>query len=103
MLILLVTGCACISEALEFGSMPLVLPTAKCELNITLAEQGLISSISFLGQVLTAQIWAILIDKWGRIKSLRLSVSMYLIFSILSSFSVNSIMLLVCRFLNGLW
>lgn len=97
------TGFASIASVLDFGSMAFVLPAAKCELNITLAERGLISSVTFVGQILSTQIWAILIDTWGRCKCLRLSMSMFLFFSILSSFSVSSGMLLGCRLITGLW
>lgn len=82
--------------------MAFVLPVAKCELNITNAEQGLINAVAFIGVVLTSHIWGFMADTWGRQKVLRLALFAGFLFSSISSFSTSSTMLLITRFLVGL-
>lgn len=82
--------------------MAYVLPAAKCDLHITTLEQGFLLSMSFYGCVLTAFFWGFLSDTWGRKKVLQLSLSICCLFSIISSVSYSSTMLLVTRGIIGL-
>lgn len=82
--------------------MALVLPLAKCELNLSNGEQGAINAVTFIGIVMTSHLWGFLSDTWGRRKVLLLSLGSGFIFSTISSFSVSSTMLLVTRFFVGL-
>lgn len=83
--------------------MAFVLPSAKCEMIITNTEQGLINAVSFMGVVLTSHFWGFLADTWGRRKVLQTALSTSFVFSVLSSLSTNSTMLLVTRLGVGLW
>lgn len=83
--------------------MAFVLPAAKCDIEMTTAEQGLINAIGFIGVVLTSHFWGFMADTWGRRKVLLFSLLSGFIFSIISSFSVSSLMLLLTRLLVGMW
>lgn len=83
--------------------MAFVLPAAKCDIEMTTAEQGLINAIGFIGVVLTSHFWGFMSDTWGRLKVLKFSLLSGFIFSIISSFSVSSLMLLLTRLVVGMW
>lgn len=82
--------------------MAFVLPLAKCELNMSNAEQGAINAVTFIGVVLTSHFWGFLADTWGRRKVLIVSLGSGFVFSAISSFSVSSTMMLVTRLFVGL-
>lgn len=42
---------------MEGLNMAIVLPAAKCDIDITTTEQGLINVISFVGVILTSHFW----------------------------------------------
>lgn len=42
---------------MEGLNMAIVLPAAKCDIEITTTEQGLINAIGFIGVVLTSHFW----------------------------------------------
>lgn len=83
--------------------MAFVLPAAKCDIEMTTTEQGLINAIGFIGVVLTSHFWGFMADVWGRLKVLQFSLLSGFIFSIISSFSVSSLMLLLTRLAVGMW
>lgn len=83
--------------------MAFVLPAAKCDIEMTTTEQGLINAIGFIGVVLTSHFWGFMSDTWGRLKVLKFSLLSGFIFSIISSFSVSSLMLLFTRLIVGMW
>lgn len=87
----------------EAQCMSIVLPAARCDLGITIYEQGLLNSVSFLGLILSSHFWGFMVDVWGRLKTLKLALSMCFFCSALSSLAVASWMLLLCRFLVGIW
>lgn len=87
----------------EAQCMSIVLPAAKCDLGITIYEQGLLNSVSFLGLILAAHFWGFMVDVWGRLKTLKLSLAMCFFCSALSSFAISSWMLLVSRLIVGIW
>lgn len=95
-------GACLLSQSVETLTMAFVLPTAKCELNINPTEQGLIIAVAFLGILLTSHFWGFLTDTWGRKKVLQVALLSTLICSIISSFSVSTIMLMLSRFCVGL-
>lgn len=95
-------GAALLGITAEGMSMGYVLPVAKCELKISNVEQGVINAVAFVGVVISSHFWGFMADTWGRLKVLRFSLLFGFLFSALSSFSVNSTMLLATRFLVGL-
>lgn len=100
--LLLTTGTALLGVVIEGLNMAFVLPAAKCELDITTGEQGMINAVAFLGVVLTSHFWGFMADTWGRRKVLQFALGTGFLFSALSSMSVSSTMLLVTRFCVGL-
>ena len=81
--------------------MSYITPYAKCDLNLTTKEQGLLSAISYFGNVCTSHLWGFLADTWGRKKVLRVAAAGGFGFSLLSMFAVNTISMIILRFLAG--
>lgn len=85
----------------ENVSMSFVLPYAKCDLQLTTSEQGLLSTILYLGIVLSSHLWGFLADTWGRRKVIRLSAGGAFLFSALCSCMTTVSLLVTCRFFVG--
>ena len=83
-------------------NMALVAPAAKCDLNITNSEQGLLNAVNYIGIVVSLHFWGIIADTWGRKKVLSLSFTLAFLFSMLSSFSTSTLMLFCTRLLVGI-
>lgn len=101
-IILLVSGSSLMSVIIEGLNMAFVLPLAKCDLNISTGEQGLINAVGFIGILLTSHLWGFLSDTWGRQKVLRTALLLTFITCAASSLSYTSTMLLLTRFAVGL-
>lgn len=101
-MLLVSAGAAILGMVTEGLNMGFVLPVARCELNISTTEQGLINAIAFIGVVLSSHFWGFMADTWGRQKVLRTSLATGFLFSVVSSFSTTSLMLMITRLLVGL-
>lgn len=101
--LLIATGFSLLGVIVEGLNMAFVLPAAKCDIEMTTTEQGLINAIGFIGVVLTSHFWGFMADTWGRLKVIRFSMLSGFVFSVISSFSVTSMMLLFTRLLVGMW
>lgn len=88
-------------SGIENANVSYILPFAKCDLNLTTEDQGLISASSFLGVVFFSHFWGFLSDTWGRQKVLRFAATGSFIFSFSSAFAVNKITMFICRFFAG--
>lgn len=87
--------------ATENVNIGLILPFAKCDLNLSLSERGILVSVSYLGIVLTSYFWGFLADTWGRQKVVCASSLSGFLFSFLSAFVTNFYGLVIIRFLVG--
>lgn len=86
----------------ENFSLAMVLPYVNCDLSMTTAELGLVSSIPFLGIVISSHFWGFMADTWGRQKVIRLSATCSLISAIVSAFASNASILILLRFIVGI-
>ncbi|XP_076258288.1 synaptic vesicle glycoprotein 2A-like [Rhynchophorus ferrugineus] len=99
--ILLATGGCLMCVIIETMCMSFIIPSAQCDLNLTLTEKGILASVSFLGVMFTSQIWGYLADTRGRRN--------VLLFSLISSSLISMIccivpwawLLILLRFING--
>lgn len=58
------TGMSVLGSAIENTNISYILPYAKCDLELTTQQQGLLSAISYLGIVFTSHLWGFLADTW---------------------------------------
>lgn len=99
---MLAIGMSMMVMSSEIQSMAIILPAAKCDLNLTTSEQGFIYVASYAGIILTSYFWGFLADTWGRRKTLIIALLFTFFASFLSAFSTVSWMLMVTRFVGGL-
>ncbi|XP_013111036.1 putative transporter svop-1 [Stomoxys calcitrans] len=98
---LLVGGLCFMTVMVEVTCVSIILPSMKCDLVSTVAEQGMLASSGFLGIVLSSHAMGFFADTWGRIKTLRAALAFAAISSLISAFSVNIWMMIFFRFLTG--
>jgi MFS transporter, VNT family, synaptic vesicle glycoprotein 2 len=91
-------GCAFI----ELTSVNFILPIAECDLNMTKSDKGILSSIGYVGLILSSHLWGFLSDTKGRRKTLIASLLIAFVITVISSFVNNFWLLVFLRFLNGL-
>ncbi len=103
-LLLLGTGVALSSDAVEVLSISFALPIIQksSELNITNWQNGLLSSVIFFGMLIGGYSWGGIADITGRRLTLITSLSINGLFGALSAFSPNFYVLLTFRFLSGI-
>ncbi|XP_055383166.1 synaptic vesicle glycoprotein 2C-like isoform X2 [Condylostylus longicornis] len=85
----------------ETMGVSIILVSVKCDLNLTLQEQGYLASAGFLGVVFSAHTMGLLSDTCGRNKTLKYSVFLASICSFLSVFANTIWTLIIIRFLVG--
>lgn len=103
-ILICLTGVSIMGAALENVNLSYVLPYAKCDLKLSLSEQGVLTSVSFLGIVSTSYLWGFLVDCWGRQKVLCAAAFCGFGFSFASGFATNISVLIFLRFMAGaLW
>jgi MFS transporter, VNT family, synaptic vesicle glycoprotein 2 len=100
-LLILICGCILTSSFLELSSVVSTFPISQCELQLTNIHKGVLSSIGYLGVIISSHFWGFMADTRGRKKILVLALFTSFFFTILSSLAKNFWMLLVCRFFNG--
>lgn len=103
MIILGVTGLITMTVIINSQCMALVLPAAKCDIELTISEQGAFNSAAFLGYLVSSHCWGILTDTWGRQKTLRFTMFFSFVFSVMSSFALTNWTMFITRFLIGMW
>lgn len=86
-------------DMLGFG---LVLPAATCDLQMDNYRKGLLSSAPFLGLTISAHSWGFLADFIGRRKTICVSLSMSVMFSLVAAVVPNFWVILVMRFCSGI-
>ena len=102
-LLLLGSGVALSSDAVEVLSISFALPIIRGPDGFNMAnwQNGLLSSVIFLGMLIGGYGWGGIADITGRRLTLMTSLSVNGIFGALSAFSPNFYVLLLLRFLSG--
>ena len=102
-LLLLGTGVALSSDAVEVLSISFALPIIRkpSELDIENWQNGLLSSVIFIGMLIGGYAWGGIADISGRRLTLITSLTVNGLFGALSAFSPDFYVLLLLRFLSG--
>lgn len=99
--VLLSAGLCLMCVIIETMGMMFVIPAAQCDLNLDLAQKGLLSAISFLGVVVSSHLWGFLADTRGRKNVLLISMIASFITTFIASFIPQSWLFILMRFING--
>lgn len=100
-MLIILSGICLMGAHVEMLNISFVLSYAKCDLKLTIAEQGILSSISILGTVLTSYFWGFLTDVWGRQRVVCCCALGAFLFSFPSGFASNFYAIIVLRFVGG--
>lgn len=101
--LLAVCGLAALGSMMNGVAIAAALPSTKCDFNMTTSLEGVVRSVGHIGSICSSHMWGFCSDTYGRKKTLLLALILLIISSILASFSVNAMMLIVFRLLNGAW
>lgn len=96
------SGLGLMALLLDTMGVSFTIPTSTCELELDTFRKGLLSSMSFLGIVLTAHLWGFLADTLGRNKSIRYSLLGAILFTGLAALVPNFWAIIVLRLLSGM-
>ncbi|KAL0881358.1 hypothetical protein ABMA27_001235 [Loxostege sticticalis] len=98
LLYVVMTGLSIIAFACVTYSSTYTVPTSACELSTTIAQQGIIVAAPIVGLMLGAPFWGYLGDTRGRRSTLILSLLTTAVLNLVTSISVNWVMLLIFQF-----
>lgn len=102
LILLSVSGFSLMSVALENNNIGFVLPYARCDIDMSTAEQGILGSIVYVGTIISSQFWGIMADATGRRRILLISMAGTFIFSMLTAFTFNINTLIITRLFGGI-
>lgn len=100
-MLILLSGLCSMGGQLEFLNIGVIMPYAKCDLNLSQTEQGLLASVSFFGIFATIYLWGYMADVSGRQKALKICTAGGFFFAFLSVFAFDVFLLTVLRFITG--
>lgn len=81
--------------------MSLILPSAECDLNLSLVDKGILNAVTYMGMISSAILWGFLSDVLGRKKLLVYGYLLDGVFNILCAISPSFIAISVFKFLGG--
>ncbi|CAK9823778.1 Synaptic vesicle glycoprotein 2B [Anthophora retusa] len=100
-LLLLAVLPASFSSIFSSSAMSYVLPSAECDLGLTMFDKGLLNSMTFAGMICTSFFWGFMTDTYGRKKIMFYGYMVTGILSLATCFSHTSWLLILFKFLDG--
>ncbi|CAB1421842.1 unnamed protein product [Pleuronectes platessa] len=100
-LLLVVCGWANASDAVEILCVSFLLPTARCDLQLTSSDMGLLTASIFLGMMVGGYMWGYLADQRGRCRILVVSLTVNGVFGGLACVAPWFWLLLLLRIISG--
>ncbi|XP_066590146.1 synaptic vesicle glycoprotein 2B-like isoform X3 [Prorops nasuta] len=101
LLLLLAILPASFSSIFSSSSMSYVLPSAECDLHLTMFDKGLLNSMSYAGMICTSFFWGFMADTFGRKKLMFYGYLVTGLLSLATAFSHTSWLLILFKFLDG--
>ncbi|MGH0115340.1 UNVERIFIED_CONTAM: hypothetical protein FKN15_006768 [Acipenser sinensis] len=101
-LLLVVCGWANASDAVEILCVSFLLPTARCDLQLSSSDMGLLTASIFLGMMIGGYVWGYLADQKGRQRVLVISLTVNGVFGALASLAPRFWLFLLLRFISGM-
>ncbi|XP_017070120.1 synaptic vesicle 2-related protein [Drosophila eugracilis] len=97
----LLVGLCWMSDSMEMAILSILGPALFCEWNVTKFQQASVTTIVFLGMMLSSSFWTQLSNRYGRKSALTLFGVLLVLYSILSSVAPSYAWLLTLRGLVG--
>src|SRR5919199_3772923 len=90
-------------DAMDFLLLSMIMPLIIADLRITLPDAALLFSATLLGAFVGGVVFGIVSDRIRRVKTMMITILGYALFTALCALAPNFTMLLVLRFLVGLF
>ncbi|XP_055551438.1 synaptic vesicle glycoprotein 2B-like [Wyeomyia smithii] len=100
-LLLLVAMPCCIGTVFETTTMSYVLPSAECDLNLSLVDKGILNAVCYAGMISSAFLWGFLSDMYGRKRLLVYGFLLDATFNVLCAASQNVVAIMIFKFMGG--
>ncbi|XP_060663971.1 uncharacterized protein LOC132796726 [Drosophila nasuta] len=100
-LLLLVAIPAAMGTVYETSTMSYILPSAECDLHLSLLDKGVLNAITYAGMISSAVFWGYLADTKGRRKLLIYGYLADTICVLGGALSQNVVQLMVFKYLGG--
>lgn len=100
-ILIVLTGAVLGCVFLETVSINVILPVAQCDLEMTTQNKSLLSTVGFVGLIVSSHLWGFLADTRGRKTIIIPSLFIAFCITIISSFTQSFWLFVVLRFLNG--
>ncbi|XP_024883775.1 synaptic vesicle glycoprotein 2B-like isoform X1 [Temnothorax curvispinosus] len=101
-LLLLAVLPASFSSIFSSSAMSYVLPSAECDLQLTMFDKGLLNSMAFVGMICTVFFWGYVTDMFGRKKIMFYGYLLTGLLSVATCFSHRSWLLITFKFFDGM-
>ncbi|XP_032582255.1 synaptic vesicle glycoprotein 2B [Drosophila sechellia] len=92
---------AAMSTVYETSTMSYILPSAECDLKLSLLDKGILNAITYAGMISSAVLWGYLADTKGRRNLLIVGYAADTICVLGGAFSQSRIQLMVFKYLGG--
>ncbi|XP_058813071.1 synaptic vesicle glycoprotein 2B-like isoform X2 [Topomyia yanbarensis] len=91
----------CIGTVFETTTMSYVLPSAECDLNLSLVNKGILNAVCYAGMISSAFFWGFLSDTYGRKRLLVYGYFLDAAFNVLCAISQNVAAIMIFKFMGG--
>lgn len=100
-LLLLVAMPCCIGTVFETTTMSYVLPSAECDLRLSLVDKGTLNAVTYGGMITSAFLWGFLSDTYGRKRLLVYGFLLDATFNVLCATSQSVVAIMIFKFMGG--
>lgn len=100
-LLLLVAMPCCIGTVFETTTMSYVLPSAECDLRLSLVDKGTLNAVTYVGMITSAFFWGFLSDTYGRKRLLVYGFLLDATFNVLCATSQSVVAIMIFKFMGG--
>ncbi|KAH8273498.1 hypothetical protein KR018_008219, partial [Drosophila ironensis] len=101
MLLLAAAIPAAMATVYETSTMSYILPSAECDLKLSLLDKGILNAITYAGMISSAVLWGFLADTKGRRNLLIVGFCADTVFVLGGALSQSVIQLMVFKYLGG--
>ncbi|CAH1114448.1 unnamed protein product [Psylliodes chrysocephalus] len=89
------------SQACEQMALSYVLPVAECDLELTLAQKGLLNAVTYAGMISSGPFFGIICDTFGRKKLIIYGYFVHFLCSIAAASSTSVLQMMIAKFFCG--
>lgn len=103
MLLLISAVPAAMGTVYETSTMSYILPSAECDLQLSLLDKGILNAITYAGMISSAVMWGYLADTKGRRNLLILGFAADTFCVLGGALSQSVLQLMIFKYLGGFW